>query len=1203
MLRVSSVNSTLPTLPSHIQSRLFDILGRSVRAACVPFRKNGRAEDDAEDEDGAGMNRVNSNVLKMATYLLFTAISSAESAHVAGKSAMGPKKKGRKAADEGDEGFNWTGYREAAVEALAEVLAVDMSKLWTMGVPDEPFVNLFCRTSFQLLEQPIPGRESPLKKTLLWMISTSLRLVSQLETTVVATMAHLLNNHEHAVVAVADLCRVASRDSGSTRLGVALLRDAVRLDLTSAAVRNGNGIKHLATFVVELSAVLPSLVMAQMSVLLPLLDAEPYVLRSAIAAVIANVVAVPEASGDGGEDAETMHSKECFAKTRDSLLNVLTERSHDINSFTRSAVCRAWVSIAEKHALPLVRVHGVAALAIDRLQDKSLVVRKAAMQLLVSLLENNPFMGTLDPTLYEAKGAELEVWLADNPLPEDAAAAKASAKAATKAAAKAAARAAEGRAEAESDDDEEDDDEEEEDRVALVGDEEKAEDEALRAVRAVKARELDFFLSATAFIRLLEGVAPKLEELLRSKSSADAVEALRFFVKGAHFALPSAAAGLRSSWALVWCGEAAVRDEVLRAFLLVHVAEPGADEPSHGNALAPGKVATNLINVVASASRSEQTCLEELLRRLVEADALAPSVFAALRNCALEGKRDAQRASAMLVLAMAAGADPGVLGSDRQLLALADATLAPADQQQRDWELVRCSAMAFAKVAKARGAAPSAVHWAAAVLSHCSEVVRGGGCGDSEADNRRWFSAAEQAHAAAVQLAAAPEQLCSEMVLAMHASTLGSGGPCSAAALARLCYVLGGSALHLLVYTEAKGDALKKSFTKKGAGEGLEVELGLGAEAELEHDTRVAAMVEEDIVGQGLLAAFEPILVRLVANEQGLFGHRLLREAATLALTKFMCISAAACERHLPLLFTALAAERHPSVRGNVMVAIGDLAFRFPNALEPWTSHIYRRLRDESGHVRSQTLMVLTHLILNDMIKVKGQVAEMVLSLEDECVRTADLARLFFQELSKRGNNPVYNLMPDIISRLSQDDSVGRDAFRRVMLFLMGFITKDKHSEALVEKLCFRFPTCTSMAQTQDLAFCIAQLPLNDKAVKKLDALAKTYRNALFDDEVFKSFTSLIAKARKFAKPELKEALNELAAKINAFHNGTAGTEDGETPETAEGAPLGEADANVGAPEEGPEERAKGAKGKRTAKGLAKDKENGARRRSQVPAR
>jgi len=128
--------------------------------------------------------------------------------------------------------------------------------------------------------------------------------------------------------------------------------------------------------------------------------------------------------------------------------------------------------------------------------------------------------------------------------------------------------------------------------------------------------------------------------------------------------------------------------------------------------------------------------------------------------------------------------------------------------------------------------------------------------------------------------------------------------------------------------------------------------------------------------------------------------------------------------------------------------------------------------------------------------------------------------------------------MPDIVSRLSQDAQVSRDVFRRVMPFLLGFITKDKHSESLVEKLCHRFATCTDMSQTQDLAFCLAQLPLNDKGVKKLDSLLKCYRNALFDTEVYKSFEQLIAKAKKFAKPEMKDAVNEFADKISACHNG-----------------------------------------------------------------
>ena len=57
-------------------------------------------------------------------------------------------------------------------------------------------------------------------------------------------------------------------------------------------------------------------------------------------------------------------------------------------------------------------------------------------------------------------------------------------------------------------------------------------------------------------------------------------------------------------------------------------------------------------------------------------------------------------------------------------------------------------------------------------------------------------------------------------------------------------------------------------------------------------------------------------------------------------------------------------------VRTNIVVALGDLAFRFPNALEPWNPKIYDRLRDDCPRVRANAIMVLTHLILNDMVKV-----------------------------------------------------------------------------------------------------------------------------------------------------------------------------------------------------------------------------------------
>ncbi|CAM9981847.1 unnamed protein product, partial [Laminaria digitata] len=147
-------------------------------------------------------------------------------------------------------------------------------------------------------------------------------------------------------------------------------------------------------------------------------------------------------------------------------------------------------------------------------------------------------------------------------------------------------------------------------------------------------------------------------------------------------------------------------------------------------------------------------------------------------------------------------------------------------------------------------------------------------------------------------------------------------------------------------------------------------ELGLTAEASAEDEQRLTELVEKEIVGRNLLGAFGPLLVRIVADEGGEFGHPLVRQSSVLALSKFMCISESFCDRNLSLLFTTLERAEDVAVRANIIVALGDLAFRFPNALEPWNPRIYQRLKDHSSLVRANAIMVLTHLILNDMVKV-----------------------------------------------------------------------------------------------------------------------------------------------------------------------------------------------------------------------------------------
>ena len=80
--------------------------------------------------------------------------------------------------------------------------------------------------------------------------------------------------------------------------------------------------------------------------------------------------------------------------------------------------------------------------------------------------------------------------------------------------------------------------------------------------------------------------------------------------------------------------------------------------------------------------------------------------------------------------------------------------------------------------------------------------------------------------------------------------------------------------------------------------------------------------------------------------------------------------------------------------------------------------------------VRKNSLMVLSHLILNGMLKPSGHMAKIAICLEDGESRITDLARLFFAELADPKRNPIYNMLPDVISQLSSDHNVDSPTFR-----------------------------------------------------------------------------------------------------------------------------------------------------------------------------
>ena len=263
------------------------------------------------------------------------------------------------------------------------------SRLWRRGVVDEAVVGLPCRIAYQMLESStgVMARKASSGDAALQMIAATVDSAPCLLNTVVAALVDLLHTYDHIAPLVAELCCIVNEQVLATEL----LREIGRLDTTEGSNDTGgkaSGIKNIAPFISELAAVRPRVVLSNISLLLPHLDSEPYVMRSAIVNSIGHILVREDQTLMENNDEKEASDEESkderhvvnMAKTRSSLFDILCDRTCDITSFTRAAALKVLNDLTEKQSLPLDRIMPVTAIAIDRLQDKAVMVRRYSMQ-------------------------------------------------------------------------------------------------------------------------------------------------------------------------------------------------------------------------------------------------------------------------------------------------------------------------------------------------------------------------------------------------------------------------------------------------------------------------------------------------------------------------------------------------------------------------------------------------------------------------------------------------------------------------------------------------------------------------------------------------------------------------------------------------------------------------------------------------------
>ena len=1143
----------------------------------------------------------------------------AEAASCAAPSVTGEKAaqkkaaKGKKAAPLIE--WKWEEQRERVMHTMSGVLDADLWNLFRPRQPSEAFLGLFVRLACLAMESQPALRSKITRGASFDMLGACALKWGQLDT-VVTALVHLLNKHEHLPGPIAECVAVAADRHENARLAAALLSEVGRVDPAEykrQQLSDAVGVRCVGTFVAELAERMPKTTMTNISLLLPHLDGEAYSLRSALVTVLGHLLCSEACSGTaiGGADRDRSTSEGAapLLRAKQGFLDLLVERVHDVSAFTRARVLQTWATMAEKKAIPLSHWLVVADLGIGRLNDKAALVRKAAMGLLATMLGFNPFAPQLPSAAfaeslknYEAKLKAMGVSddeedAGDDTIEEgDEEAALAGPPSPSQVPL-------------------EDDtqpsqapiDQSDGAEGADDGHREAPElDGGIEAVRTMIAA----LKTALGFAVQMTGAVGVLSRLLASSTPSDQIEAAGTLVRLYQFGVDGANEGVRRMLGLVFSRDQGVRDAVVEAVDVLFLA--GADSPV--------AAAAALANVAAESALGELAALEEIIKLLVTADRmpLNGAVMRALWAAALSGLREPcgdvepeadapMRAAALTVLAMAAAQHPeSVAPHIDRVAAVLDAAAGGAsrrgDEKKKSQSrpaptLARAAACLLSRARPggnagtptSAGVATPALALDSPAFVALSRVLSP----DAVLPGRSWYPAAEQSLAALYALHPDPEGAAADILrsfasAAFGGSTAAEGGLARvhAGRLSRFLFVLGEVGLRQLVHVEALARAVRRArvardrraaeaseaAAARGDVDGEEAELaaalGQGSVAEDTNLDNARETAEAELlsfstsakrsatVGKGFVAAYAPVVVALCGHPAVATGHPLLRGAALAALSRLMAIDAGFCEEHLALIFTRLRGEPDKDTRSALMVALGDLAFRFPNAVEPWTEHLYglrawgNSLHDADAGVRQHAITVLAHLVLNDMMKVKGHIAEMARCLEDPDPRVASVARLLFTELSRKHGNPIYNLLPDLLSRLSGDETVSPPAFQRIMTRLLSFIDKDRQTEALADKFTARFAEAalaSSAKPARDVAFCLSQLALSDKAFKKFVESWKLYEPALYDKEVYASLSAVVAKAKKScgggkkdkeagAGDTAKQAVEEFEAKMAAAH-------------------------------------------------------------------
>ncbi|XP_030557471.1 condensin complex subunit 1 [Drosophila novamexicana] len=1184
------------------------------------------------------------NLTKMTLYLFVNVVKRIDVVvqQVMRDQQLNQQKKRAKQGEVLEQYPDWDVKRGKFLVQLYNVLQCPLEKLWNPPVAEESFVTMLCDICYRTLELVPPRLDNRhIIDTIFQIFGIAIKRYNH-AITFPARILQILRSTEHAATAVASGILLLHEEYGISTVFSILMKDVVEaltLDTSDTAVS-----RNFSNFLAEFSGIAPKLMIPHLSKLGDeMLDCESHVLRNCVLQIMGDAVVGELTSEELDDD---------MKEARNEFLDNLLSHVNDISAHVRSKVLHIWHHLKEQHAIPLSFLIKVLREAVCRLEDKSSLVRKSAIQLIKAFLENNPYSGKLTlEELIKKHEKEVEVmeqldevlaeernqlkkldeqWEAITPellpiIEENLRMAP----------------------ELQFDKEEEYEqlvqkilplllEKNYKEAIVLVrkadyaaGNQDisqllKPEERCVYILALFKTflslangckdsseemqkqiKTVEFLKDSIEFSHVATSAMPKILEMLLSKTNTDVFEAVDLFTTGYLFGIHGTQTGMQRMLNLVWSSDKEKRDAVSNAYRKVLFT---TDKTERAHAI---KVVQNLSKFLSEVEYGHYTAMETLMGEWVateDIDALIIQVLFERFTLKLEGTTKDEARLALQLLIMASQAKSTIASANRALIE----DIATGERVRQDPRIYTSCLQLLVNSIDANNNSkyykrcatdakfvqqitrlfldfffhPQLPDFDALAMSLFEYYYRMCQAPDELAQNivseligrfnDHWLVVAEpeeppqtqttdipysqplpmsqtltqtqtQTKAVENQQARIPVYLVSRFVFCVGYMTIKEMIFLDMDVYNNMKYREELTALEEKKNKKDAVNAVRRQTMNVSAMEVRKRLSGVAAEPQQEPDDDLVGATAEDNIAEeinaicedmllyepnALMSKIYPIIID-ICKRPGEYRDQQLQQAATLTLARLMTVSSKFCESNMSFLMNILNMTKNLKIKCNTVVGLSDLTFRFPNIIEPWTGHFYSQLHEEDTELRLTAVKMLSHLILHEMIRVKGQIADLALCIVDESDEIRNITQQFFKEIANK-SNILYNVLPDIISKLGDINlHLEEDKYRTIMRYILGLIQKDRQIETLVEKLCLRFPVTRVERQWRDIAYCLGLLSYNERSIKKLIDNVQHFRDKVQVDEVYQSFKLIISNTSKLAKPELKAVVTEFETRLN----------------------------------------------------------------------